>query len=395
MTPVIEAAFWVCFAIVAYAYVGYPILLFVLSPLLGRSVIKAGITPKVSLIIAAYNEEKDIAAKIENALALDYPPDRLEIIVASDCSTDRTCSIVSGYSGRVILYQCGQRLGKTAAQNRAASIARGQIVVFSDATTMYDRLAIRNLVRPFADTTVGCVAGRLVYTDSGKSSVGTGCISYWAYENLLKVSESRLSSLIGVSGCMYAVRRSSYNQLGSWLSSDFVIAAEMRRLSLRTIHEPEAICYEQTNRKTKNEFRMRVRVIEQTFTALAFYRALLNPFKQGLFAFQMISHKPVRYAVPWFAALALALSIPLSQGSIFFSVLLACQCAFYAMAGAGLALGRLGLNIKILALPAYFVLTNVAAVAGLIKYLRGESHVVWEPIRDGSKKNAVLSGSTQ
>jgi cellulose synthase/poly-beta-1,6-N-acetylglucosamine synthase-like glycosyltransferase len=395
MSAAIEIAFFCCAAIVAYAYVGYPILLSILSPLLGRPAAKAGITPRVSLIVAAYNEEKDIGAKIENALGLDYPPDRLEIIIASDCSTDRTCDIVREFGDRVILYQCAERLGKTAAQNRAASIATGQIIVFSDATTVYDRASIRKLVRSFADTTVGCVAGRLVYVNHSTSGVGAGCVSYWTYENVLKNNESRLSSLIGVSGCMYAVRRTSYIQLGHRLSSDFVIAAEIRLLSLRTVHEPEAICYEQTNWLTDNEFRMRVRVIEQTFTALAFYRQLLNPFRYGLFSIQMISHKLIRYAVPWFLLAMLGLNIALAGASPSFSALLALQGAFYASALMGLGLIRLGVSRNLLSLPAYFLLTNAAAVVGLIKYLRGESYVVWEPVRDGDKQDAAFSGSTQ
>jgi len=395
MNSVLEVGFIVSLAIVAYGYIGYPILLGVLSAILGRPVFKAEITPTVSLVIAAYNEEKDIAAKIENALALDYPADRLEIIVASDGSTDRTCEIVQSYSGRVILYNSSQRLGKTSVQNRAASVATGQIIVFSDATTEYDPSSIRKLVQSFADPSVGCVAGRLVYTDRAGSAVGAGCISYWNYENVLKVNESRLSSLIGVSGCMYAVRRSSYNQLGHWLSSDFVIAAEMRMLSLRTVHEPNAVCYEETNRAANNEFRMRVRVIEQTLTALAFYRPLLNPFRHGLFAIQMISHKPIRYAAPWFLALAFVLNIPLSRWSAVFALTMAMQGAFYVLAAVGLALERLGLKQRLLSLPAYFVLTNAAAVAGLVKYLQGESHVVWEPVRDGGNKNAILSSSIQ
>jgi cellulose synthase/poly-beta-1,6-N-acetylglucosamine synthase-like glycosyltransferase len=389
----IELILILCIATVAYAYIGYPILLGILNSFLGRPVIKADIEPRVSIIIAAYNEEKDIAQKIENALALDYPSQKLEIIVASDCSTDRTDEIARGFQDRgIVVYRSQQRLGKTAAQNRAISVSTGQIIVFSDATTVYDSSSIRKLVQAFADTSVGCVAGTLVYTNESGSSTGKGCRSYWSYENVLKRNESRLSSLIGVSGCMYAVRRSSYMQLTHSLSSDFVIAAEMKLLSLRTVHEPEAICYEQTNRRVKDEFKMRVRVIEQTITALVFYRRLLNPFRHGLFAIQMISHKALRYGVPWVLVIAFAANIALASSSLVFLVMLVIQTGFYGAAALGLAFQRLGLTQRVLSLPAYFVLTNAAAAQGLIKYLRGESHVVWDPIRNGTEENAILGG---
>src|SRR5262249_37406172 len=279
-----EIIFVFSVAAIAGCYVGYPAALAMLSRLLGQPIHKAEITPRVSLIIAAYNEEKDIARKLKNALALDYPAEKLEVIVASDCSTDRTEEIARGFRGRVAVHRSPHRLGKTAAQNRAAAISSGEILIFSDATTEYDRASVRKLVRSFADPSVGCVAGRLIYRNPAKVSVGRGCISYWSYERFLKARESHLSSLIGVSGCMYAVRRSSYSGLALDLSSDFVIAAEMKLLSLRTVYEPEAICYEDTNREPLDEIRMRVRVIEQTITALSRYRELLDPRRHGLFA---------------------------------------------------------------------------------------------------------------
>src|SRR5262245_8052088 len=274
--------------LIAYCYFGYPAILAALSRALHQPIRKADITPRVSLIVAAYNEEKDIARKLENAFALDYPADRLEIVLASDCCTDRTEEIARKFGERVKVYRSPRRLGKTAAQNRAAALSNGEILVFSDATTDYHPASLRNLVRSFADPVVGCVAGRLIYQDTARAMVGSGCISYWSYESSLKLYESRLASLIGVSGCMYGVRRSSYSGLDWELSSDFVIAAEMKRLSLRTVYEPEAICFEETNHRPADEIRMRVRVIEQTITALSRYREVLNLRHHGLFAFQML-----------------------------------------------------------------------------------------------------------
>ena len=377
-----EFVFIFSIALIAYCYVGYPVVLATLSGLLGQSNRKSDITPKVSLIVAAYNEERDIATKISNALALDYPAEKLEIIVASDCSTDRTDEIARQFRDRLTLFRMPRRLGKTAAQNRAVSISGGEILVFSDATTDYDASAIRKLVRNFADPSVGCVAGRLVYRNGADASVGNGCISYWSYERILKYHESGLSSLIGVSGCMYAVRRISYAALAHDLSSDFVIAAEMRLLALRTVYEPEAVCYEDTNDCRADEMRMRVRIIEQTITALSRYRELLDPRRHGLFAFQLLSHKVARYLVPWLLISALVANVAAAKTTPALSTALIIQVGFYSSAVCSLMLDKMRVGRKLLAIPSYFVLANIAAAIGLIKFLLGESHIVWEPIRE-------------
>src|SRR5438105_7093259 len=262
--------------LVAYAYAGYPVLIFILSRLFHRPVHKAEITPKVSLIITAYNEERDIAAKLENTLALDYPADKLEIIVASDCSTDRTDEIARSFARRgVRLHRQAERLGKTAAQNEAVALARGEIILFSDATTLYREDVLRAMLPNFADESVGCVAGRLIYVDPTASGVGRGAKSYWGYETFLKTHESRACSLIGASGCLYAVRRAAYVPMYHEACSDFLIATVMVEQGLRAVYEPDAVCTEETNRRADKELRMRVRVIKQTFTDLWRHRAMM------------------------------------------------------------------------------------------------------------------------
>src|SRR5262245_26816740 len=222
---VAQVVFVSAMAIIAFIYAGYPALMLALSFILKRPFRRDDITPRVSVIIAAYNEERDIEAKLKNTLALDYPRDRMEIIVASDCSTDQTDEIVSGFSAQgVILYRQPGRFGKTVAQNRAVKISSGAILVFSDATTMYEPDAVRKIVRSFADPEVGCVAGQLIYADASSSAVGCGCRSYWGYEKFLKRCESQVDSLIGVSGCLYAVRRSCHARFANDMIDDFVIA---------------------------------------------------------------------------------------------------------------------------------------------------------------------------
>jgi cellulose synthase/poly-beta-1,6-N-acetylglucosamine synthase-like glycosyltransferase len=385
--------FWSSLAVVAYAYVGYPVLAYAMSRLFGRPVRRADITPSVSLIIAAYNEERDIAAKIENTLALDYPAEKLEIIVASDCSSDFTDEIVRDYADwGVILHRMPERHGKTAAQNNAVKIATGEILVFSDATTMYEADAVRQIVRSFADPDVGCVAGQLVYADRSDTPVGRGCRSYWGYEKFIRESEGRLGSLIGVSGCLYAIRRASYKHLAHDMSSDFVIASEVYLQGLRTVYEPEAVSIEDTNKRARDEFRMRVRVIEQTMSALRRYKEVLSLRRHGLFAFQMLSHKVLRYAVPFFLIAAFAANALLAGASDLYLYAFLAQAAFYLTALAGWACERAGLKTGPLALPYYFSLANAASVVAFFTFVRGKTHVVWEPIRENGAPAAGPDG---
>ena len=380
-----QVVFLAAMAMIAFSYAGYPALMFALSHILKRPVRRDDITPRVSVIIAAYNEERDIGAKLKNTLWLDYPRDRIEIIVASDCSTDQTDEIVRGFGEQgVILRQQPERFGKTVAQNRAVKISSGEILVFSDATTMYKRDAIRKIVRNFADPEVGCVAGQLIYANSSSSAVGDGCRSYWGYEKFLKHCESQVGSLIGVSGCLYAVRRICHARLANDMIDDFVIATEIHLQGLRTIYEPEAIAVEDANRRARDEFRMRVRVIKQTLSALHRYRHTLNPFRHKMFAFQMIAHKALRYAVPFLLIAAFIASGWGSGSVVWLRFALIGQLALYGAAIAGLVRERRKLKLGPLAIPYYFALANVASLVAFWKALRGDAYVTWEPIRETS-----------
>jgi cellulose synthase/poly-beta-1,6-N-acetylglucosamine synthase-like glycosyltransferase len=383
-----QVVFIAAIAMIAFIYAGYPALMFALSIILKRPVRRDDITPRVSVIIAAYNEERDIEAKLKNTLALDYPRDRMEIIVASDCSTDQTDDIVRGFGQQgVILRQQPERFGKTVAQNRAVRSSSGEILVFSDATTMYEPDAIRKIVRGFADPEVGCVAGQLIYANASSSAVGDGCRSYWGYEKFLKRCESHVGSLIGVSGCLYAVRRICHARLANDMIDDFVIATEIHLQGLRTIYEPEAIAVEAANRRGKDEFRMRVRVISQTLSALNRYRHALNPFRHKMFAFQLITHKALRYAIP-FPLIVAFIASGLASGSVLWLRLaFAGQLALYGAAIAGLVRERRKIALGFLAIPYYFALANAASVVSFWKVLRGDTYVVWEPIRDARIAN--------
>lgn len=385
LQTVAEIVLWLSAAALLYTYVGYPLLLMIMSSLRRREVRRGAFEPAVSVIVTAYNEERDLAAKLENTLALDYPGELLEIIVASDCSTDRTDEIARAFAERgVRLVRQPQRLGKTAAQNMAVTQARGEIMLFSDATSLYERDVLRVMMPSFADPTVGCVAGRLIYVDPADSRIGRGARSYWSYETFLKKHESRIFSLIGVSGCLYGVRRSAYLPLYAEACSDFIIATKMVEQNLRAVYEPAAVCTEETNRQTSKELKMRVRVIAQTFTDLWRHRAMMNPFRSGFYAVQLLSHKVMRYAVPFFLVAILVTSGILARHSMIYFLLFLGQLGSYLTAVAGWVLERAGMHSRLLALPQYFVLSNLAALIACYQFLRGQRYAHWETNRESA-----------
>jgi cellulose synthase/poly-beta-1,6-N-acetylglucosamine synthase-like glycosyltransferase len=383
-----QIVFWLSAAALVYTYAGYPFVLWLASWLRPRIVQRGTFTPSVSVIITAYNEERDLAAKLENTLALDYPRELLEIIVASDCSTDRTDEITNQFADRdVRLVRQPERLGKTSAQNMAVKQARGEIILFSDATSLYESNVLQVMMPNFADSTVGCVAGRLIYVDPAQSRVGRGARSYWGYETFLKRHESRVSSLIGASGCLYAVRRSAYVPLYAEACSDFIIATKMVEQGLRAIYEPDAVCTEETNRKSGKELKMRVRVIAQTLNDLWRHRSMMNPWRGGFYAVQLISHKVMRYAVAFLLIAIVASSIVLAAHSFVFALVLSAQVLFYVSALAAWLLEQSGVKSRTLALPEYFVLSNLASLIACLQFLRGERYAQWEPIRERAPLN--------
>ncbi|MEO8433448.1 MAG: glycosyltransferase family 2 protein [Pyrinomonadaceae bacterium] len=383
MTTALAIVFWLTAAALLYTYVGYPILLLLVSTFRSKIVRVGNYQATVSFIITAYNEELDLVAKLENTLALDYPHELMNIIVASDCSTDRTDDIVRRYSGQgVKLVRLAERLGKTAAQNAAVAQANGDIILFSDATSIYESDVVGAILRNFADPTVGCVCGQLIYVDPSESRVGRGARSYWSYETFLKKHESRACSLIGASGCLYAVRRSAYVPLYHEACSDFIIATKMVEQGFRTIYEPTAVCTEETNRQADKELSMRVRIITQTFTDLWRHRAMMNPLRSGFYAVELFSHKVMRYAVPFLLVTLFAASAALAPHSFFYAAVFVAQVLCYAAALGGWLLESAGVRVRLLTLPHYFVLANLASLLASYEFLRGARYARWEPIRE-------------
>lgn len=382
ISDILQAVFWLCIAVLLYTYIGYPILVYLVSRIFPLKVKKGAFQPNITVIITAYNEEQDIAAKLENTLQIDYPQEKLDILVASDGSTDRTDEIVKNFAGRgVRLFHQEGRRGKTFTQNKAVELATGEVILFSDATTMYQKDVLKALLPNFADETIGCVAGKLIYHDPGESDVGTGAKGYWGYETFLKESESRACSLIGVSGCLYAVRRSAYKPMYPEACSDFLIATVVYEQGLRAIYEPGAICFEETNKKADKELQMRIRVISQTFTDLWRNRKMMNPLRAGFYAVELFSHKLLRYSVPLFLLLILVSSGILALNSFLFSIIFFVQIFFYGIAVAAWMFERSGVQLGFFAFPLYFVLANIASAIGFYKFLSGKRYASWEPTR--------------
>ncbi|MFO0891136.1 MAG: glycosyltransferase family 2 protein [Isosphaeraceae bacterium] len=378
--------FWGLVGAIFWTYAGYPILLALIAPLFGRRRVVAPIEPPVSVIIAAFNEEKHIARKLNNTLDQDYPSDRLEVIVASDCSTDSTHEIVGQFRDRgVKLVASPQRWGKTAAQNLAVSHAKGDILVFTDATTILKPDTIRLLVRGFADPQVGCIDAPHRSVSQGGTVVGLGGSIYRSYEGKIKELEARVNSLIGVTGCLYAVRRELYENIDPDLISDFLIASKVYAKGHVSVTCPGLETEEIAHESVSKEFDMRARIAIRSIHGLVREARMLNPFRYGFFSLQLLSHKVLRYLVPEFLVgtffLSLALSRSESPWAWLYGWLFAAQLSVYVAAFLGWLSLRLRIRVPLLHLPFYFAVSNLAALWGLIQYLGGERKVTWSTVR--------------
>lgn len=374
--------FWLSAVVLGYVYVGYPFAVRMLAAVLGERVRRsAELRPTVTIVVVAYNEARNILAKIANIRALDYPPELVDILIASDASDDGMDEIVtsSGLEG-VELLRVEGRLGKTACQNVAASRARGEIIAFTDATTQIARGALRSMIADFADEEVGCVAGLLVYRGKGENLTAAGGVAYWGYEVALRTAESQLGTLIGVSGCLYAVRRAAYRPIAPNLISDFVISMRMREQRLRTVLEKRALCFEETLDCSKQELSMRVRVAIRSIAALVQERRFLNILRDPLFAWQLVSHKLLRYASAYFLVTMMASSAMLIHVPAY-RVALILELLVVAAGVAGFVLQLRAHKLGLLGKPYYFLLTNIASIIATMRYVMGKRVVTWNPIR--------------
>ena len=362
-----------------YIYAGYPLLVWALARVFGREPHRADITPTVSLLIPAYNEEAHIAAKLENSLRLDYPTARLEIVVASDGSTDRTNALAKQFQSRGIrLIALRDHVGKSDLLSRTVPLLRGEVVVFSDASSELEPQALTSLVRPFADPRVGCVSGtyRLRRADDLR---GQGEGAYWRYETFLKRQESRLHSILGAHGACYAIRRALFQRLESAsINDDYLIPMRIVEYGARAVYEPSAVSWEREAASMRGEFARRRRIAVGNCQQIVALRGLLNPLR-GWIAWTFVSHKVLRTFAPLLMIAVLASSAWLPRP--WEAIMLGGQLVFYGSALLGYGCQRRGVAMAWLSAPLYFCLGNLSMLAGLVKFCLNPKRPVWERAR--------------
>jgi len=374
-----------------YPYFGYPALLKLLS--LGRRVPPelqaATVWPLVSITIPAYNEAATIADTIERILSLDYPPERRQIVVVSDASTDATDDIVTRYAARgVELLRLPRRAGKTAAENAARSVLKGDIIVNTDASVRIHPQAIKALVAALGDPTVGVASGRDVSIARLDAAANRGEGTYVGYEMWVRDLETRVSGIVGASGCLYAIRAALHRHfVPDDLSRDFAAALMARRHGLRAVSVPGAICFVPRGGTLQQEYRRKVRTMARGLRTLWHMRALLNPSRYGAFAWMLLSHKLCRWLVPWalVGGLGAVTLLAAGEGLRWAWVLVAAAAGVVGLALMGWHWPARRPVPRLLALPAYFVSGNLAALHAWVVALRGARTAVWEPTRRGAE----------
>jgi biofilm PGA synthesis N-glycosyltransferase PgaC len=374
------SAFWVSVAVTLYAYVGYPALLCLLAWLRPAPPVKRTKgTPRVSLVIVAHNEESVIAAKLRNCLQLDYPRDRLEIVVVSDGSTDRTQEIVRSFAAEgVRLVDLPGPRGKPAALNEATAGCTGEVLVMCDARQRLAPDAVLALAESLGDPSVGAASGELHIESGGGTGAAEGVGAYWRYEKLVRRLQSRVDSTVGVTGALYALRARLFRPLDPrTILDDVAVPMDAVAAGYRVIFEPAARAYDAPSETPAREYRRKVRTLAGSLQLVRLRPWLLDPRRNRRFL-HFISHKLARLAVPWCLLVIFLGSAVLTAigGGVYRQAYLV-QTVFYAAAGAGWALDRFGLRVTVLALPYAFVLLNAAALAAPFSYLAGRERAAW------------------
>jgi cellulose synthase/poly-beta-1,6-N-acetylglucosamine synthase-like glycosyltransferase len=369
--------------VIVWTYVGFPVVLVLRAWARPRPYRSADLTPSLTVVVAAHDEEAVIGAKLANLLTLDYPTERLRVVVVSDGSTDGTETVVADHAtrdGRVRLVAL-PRVGKSVALNRAVAATDSDIVVFSDANSMLAPDALRQLVRPFADPTVGAVAGDQRYTTpDGVGGLADAERGYWDLDRHLKVAASSAGNAISSTGALHAVRRELIDPVPDGVTDDFFLSTGAIVHGRRLVFAPDAATYEPVATTPAREFDRKVRVITRGLRSVRARATLLVPWRYGFYSVQVWSHKVLRrlVAVPLVALYAATLigawtSVTLASAA-------AVQTAFYGLAATGLVAGRGGRRLPaLLRLPAYFCLVNAAALVALVRTVSGRTTVAWEP----------------
>jgi len=368
--------FWGSFLVVFWTYFGYLVTLKLISLVGTRKVDSQDHSPPVTMVVTAHNEARRIREKIDNSLSLIYPEGKLEIVIVSDGSTDGTDAIVEEFEGKGIkLLRIPKRQGKHYGQKRGIELSQTEIIVFTDATTFLEKDAIEKIVRSFADPTIGVVSGEDKIPDDLNNHSGEG--AYVRYEMKLRALEAQVGSLVGASGCFFAIRKHLADTWVDNMSSDFFMPIVAYMNGFRTVPDTEAIGYYSVLSDPDREFERKVRTVLHGLEVLFQFKGILNPFRYGIYSIQMISHKLMRWLVPFTLPLMLYCSAALSTISLFFNIVLFFQVVFYSAAAIGMAVKPLR-SRTLFKVPFFFVMVNFSIVIAWFNYITGKKQVVWE-----------------
>tara|TARA_R110001583_G_scaffold1542_10_gene11995 strand:+ start:7250 stop:8506 length:1257 start_codon:yes stop_codon:yes gene_type:complete len=398
MTTFITYTTLISFAIIAYVYIGYPLLLYILTLLTKKrdKLIVCDDLPTVSLLISCYNEEDVLPEKIANSLSIDYPKDRLRIVIISDGSEDETDNIAKSFTheGVELIRQEG-RLGKTSAINLAMKKVTSDIVVFSDANAMYKPDAVKKLVRNFTDNGVGYVVGAAIYTDGKTSAAAASEDIYWQYEIKLKIMESNLHSVVGGDGAIYAIRRNLFIKLDPKDINDFVNPLQIIAQGYRGVFDHEANCLEETAGDFSKEAKRKQRIVNRSFRGLMKVKEVMNPFKYGFFSLEVISHKLLRWLIPVFIVCFAFGSLFLSYENMFiFQIITFLGILFLWLAQIGFLKSKNKQISPLFFIPYYFLMVNYYSLLGVLTALAGNIQVTWSTPRADAHKTKRLTNTT-
>lgn len=345
---------------------------------------KDNITPSVSLVISVYNEERVLTRKIENTLELDYPDSLLEIAVISDGSTDGTNDIIQEYAqkgDRIRPFIVPTNKGKTACLNDFVPKLRGEVILFSDANSFYDKDLIRNIVRPFADERVGFVTGSTEYFTSTEDMAIEATSLYSKLERLTKSLESRIGSCVGADGAVFAIRKKLFYPMKPFDINDFVIPLMIIKRGYRGVLEESAVCREEAAPEMQSEFRRQTRITNRTLRALFNYKEFLNPFRDALFAFELFSHKLIKLVTPFLMIIIVLTNFIMALYNIFYAFMLGLQVFWYVLVYLGYRGEKTNNASRLTSLAYTFTLISLAMLKGWFTYLTGKTYSTWSPER--------------
>ncbi len=374
-----QLLFWASLFLIISSYLGYPLFLVILTLFIKKPYEKKDIEPSVTLLIPAHNEERVIKNKIENTLTLDYPKNKLEVIIILDECTDKTKDILSSYiKDNIKIIEQKPRKGKMAALNMAIAKASGEIILFSDANSIYKKDVIRKIIRNFKDARIGCVCGELRYKNSPDGDKEVEGV-YWKYERFLKIRESLLQSLLVVNGSIYAIRKELFEEVEESLADDFVIPMRIAKKGYGLVYEPEARATEKPSESIKDEFNRKVRITSQGIKA--FFLIFGTIFSSGLLrVLQFIFHKLIRWFV-FMLLIFIAISNIYLVSYGHYRVLLGLQIFFYLFAIMGYVFKNKKVKLAIFNIPLYFCIVNLASMVGFIRFISGNVKGPWQKAR--------------